>query len=124
VVLHGDPTLVVRTGGQAPDGGSALTLLGRGRLAEDIVVALARRGIDVRDRVRTRVDRSPSELAVAYGGSPYGVLWQGRGTLRHKLTGETPVRGVYCAGVHAGAWSALPFALLPAAQVAELLGKA
>ena len=43
VVLHGDPLIVVRTGGQAPAGGAAWTLLGRGRLAEDIVTALAAR---------------------------------------------------------------------------------
>jgi UDP-galactopyranose mutase len=85
---------------------------------------LARRKIDVREHVRVRLDRSPRDQVVSYGGSPYGVLWQGRGTIRHKLSGETPVPGVYCAGVHAGAWSALPFALLPAAQVAELIGKA
>jgi phytoene dehydrogenase-like protein len=124
VVVHGDPTIVVRTGGSAPAGGAAWTLLGRGRLSEDIVTALARRGIDVREQIRTRVDRSPREQVVAFGGSPYGVQWQGRGTLRHKLAGRTPVEGAYCVGAHAGAWPALPFALLPAAQVAELLGKA
>ena len=47
-VLHGDPMLVVRTGGTAPPGHAAWTVHGRGRLAEDILRALARHGIDLR----------------------------------------------------------------------------
>ncbi len=82
VVLHGDPMLVVRTGGRAPEGGAAWTVLGRGRLAEDILRALARHRLDVRDRVVVRVDRSPRDLVDDWGGSPLGVLWQGRATVR------------------------------------------
>ena len=54
VVLHGDPMLVVRTGGRAPDGCAAWTVHGRGRLAEDILRALARHRIDVRANVVVR----------------------------------------------------------------------
>ena len=72
VVLHGDPLLVVRTGGRAPDGAAAWTVLGRGRLAEDVLTALARRGLDVRKQVVTRVDRSPRDLVERWGGSPHG----------------------------------------------------
>jgi phytoene dehydrogenase-like protein len=122
VVLHGDPTLVVRTGGSAPVGGAAWTVLGRGRLSEDVLVALARRGIDVRDRVAVRVDRSPREQVVAWGGSPYGVLWQGRATVRQRLGTRTPVPGVYAAGAHVAGTSGLPFATLTAAVVAERIG--
>jgi UDP-galactopyranose mutase len=124
VVLHGDPTIVVRTGGGAPEGGAAWTVLGRGRLSEDILTALARRKIDVREQVQVRIDRSPREQVVAFGGSPYGVLWQGRATVHQRLGTETPVPGVYCAGVHAAAWAGLPFAALTAANVAEVVGKA
>jgi UDP-galactopyranose mutase len=123
VVLHGDPTLVVRTGGSAPDGGAAWTVLGRGRLSEDVLVALARRGIDVRDRVAVRVDRSPREQVVAWGGSPYGVLWQGRATVRERLGTRTHVPGVYAAGAHVAGTSGLPFATLTAAVVAERIGE-
>jgi UDP-galactopyranose mutase len=45
VVLHGDPLLVVRTGGQAPAGGAAWTVLGRGKISEDVLRALVRHGI-------------------------------------------------------------------------------
>jgi UDP-galactopyranose mutase len=124
VVLHGEPTLVVRTNGTAPHGGAAWTLLGRGRLSEDVLVALARRKIDVRGCVEVRIDSSPREQVVAWGGSPYGVLWQGRATVGHKLHTSTPIPDVYCAGAHPAVWSGLPFAALTAANVAELVGKA
>ncbi len=124
VVLHGPATIAVRTGGSAPEGGAAWTLLTRGRQSEDVLTDLARRGLDVRDRVVVRVDRSPRDLVATWDGSPYGVLWQGRGTLRHKLGTATPVPGVYCAGAHVAGATGLPFVGLTAAVVAERIGKA
>jgi phytoene dehydrogenase-like protein len=124
VALHGDPLLVVRTGGRAPDGSAAWTVLARGRIAEDVLVALARRGIDVRQRVVTRVDRSPRDLVDAWGGSPHGVQWQGPRTARSRLGPRTPIAGVLAAGAHATTGSGLPFAGLSAALVAEVVGRA
>ncbi|WP_210438089.1 phytoene desaturase family protein [Nocardioides xinjiangensis] len=124
VVLHGDPLLVVRTGGRAPAGGAAWTVLARGRIAEDVLTALARHGLDVRSRVVTRVDRSPRELVEEWGGSPHGVLWQGPRTARSRLGPRTPVGGVLAAGAHATTGSGLPFAGLSAALVADLVGRA
>ncbi|MCY7395595.1 MAG: FAD-dependent oxidoreductase [Nocardioides sp.] len=124
VVLHGEPTLVVRTGGTAPPGHAAWTLQGRGRLSEDIGVALARHGIDVRSHVVTRVDRSPRELVEAWHGSPLGVLWQGRGTVRRRLGPRTPVEGLYVAGAHGTPGSGLPYVGLSAALVAQCVGPA
>ena len=96
--------LVLRTNGTAPDGAHAWTLLGRGRLAEDIVTALARHGIDVRDQVEVRVDRSPRDQVEEWRGSPYGVLWQGRATVDRRLGTDAPrSTGVYAAGAHAAA---------------------
>ena len=123
-VWHGDPTLVLRTGGSAPDGGHAWTLLGRGLLAEDIVVALARKGVDVRRQVASRVDRSPRDQVEQWNGSPLGVLWQGRGTLTRRLGPTTPVAGVYAAGAHASPGSGLPYVGLSAALVAQEIGPA
>ena len=99
VVIHGDPMLVVRTGGQAPEGAHAWTVLGRGRLAEDVMTALQRTGIRVRDQVEVRVDRSPLQLVQEWGGSPYGVLWQGRNTVSRRLGPRTPVENVFLAGL-------------------------
>ncbi|MEO5663197.1 MAG: FAD-dependent oxidoreductase [Nocardioides sp.] len=118
VVLHGDPMLVVRTNGPA------WTILGRGRLAEDVLRALARHGIDVRQQVVTRIDRSPLDLVDAWGGSPLGLLWQGRATVRDRLGPTTPIPGVYAAGAHATPGSGLPFVGLSAALVADAIGPA
>jgi UDP-galactopyranose mutase len=123
LVLHGDPLLVVRTGGRAPEGHHAWTVLGRGRLAEDPVVALARQHLDVRDRIVTRVDRSPRSQ-VENSGSAMGVLWQGRGTVRHRLGPTTPIPGAYAAGAHATPGGQVPFVGLSAALVAQALGPA
>ena len=112
LVLHGDPMLVVRTGGRAPRR-STLTVHGRGRLSEDILRALARHRIDVRAQVVARVDRSPRDQVERWGGSPMGVLWQGRATVRQRLGPRTPIAGVYAAGAHAtpGAGTAVRRAL-------------
>jgi UDP-galactopyranose mutase len=126
-VLHGtskQPTVIVRTGGSAPAGAAAWTLLGRGRVDEDLLVTLARRGIDVRQQVVTRVDRSPRDLVEAWGGSPYGVLWQGRRTTLRRLGPTTPIAGVYTAGAHATPGAGLPFVGLSAALVAQVVGPA
>jgi UDP-galactopyranose mutase len=124
VVLHGDPLLVLRTGGQAPEGAHAWTILGRGRIAEDIVTALQRKGIRVRDQVEVRVDRSPLDLVQAWGGSPYGVLWQGRATVTRRLGPRTPIEGVVMAGSHATPGAGLPAVGLSAALVAQVVGPA
>ncbi len=129
VVLHGndpvkEPVLVVRPGGTAPDGRQAWTVLGRGRLAEDVLVALARRGLDVRQRLVTRLDLSPRDLVDDWGGSPLGVLWQGRSTVTRRLGPATPIAGVYAAGAHATPGSGLPYVGLSAALVAQAVGPA
>lgn len=123
LVVHGDPLLVVRTGGRAPEGHHAWTLLGRGRLAEDMLLALARQHLDLRDRVVLRVDRSP-RAQVEESGSAMGVLWQGRGTVRRRLGPTTPVAGVYAAGAHATPGGQVPFVGLSAALVAQAVGPA
>ncbi|WP_028645709.1 phytoene desaturase family protein [Nocardioides sp. URHA0020] len=124
LVLHGDPTLVVRTAGRAPSGASTLTVHGRGRLSEDILRALARHRIDVRAQVVERVDLSPRDQVERWGGSPLGVLWQGRATVRRRLGPRTPIAGVYAAGAHATPGAGLPFVGLSAALVAAEVGPA
>ncbi len=128
VVLHGDPskepTLTLRTNGSAPPGAHAWTLLGRGQLAEDIVTSLQRRGIRVRDQVEVRLDRSPRDLVHDWNGSPQGVLWQGRGTVRNRLGTVSPINGVYLAGAHTTPGAGLPSVGLSAALVAQVIGPA
>ena len=124
VVLHGDPMLVVRTNGTAPTGAHAWTIIGRGSIAEDIVTALQRAGIRVRDQVEVRVDRSPLDLVKTWRGSPYGVAWQGRATVTQRLGPRSPVPNVYVAGSHATPGAGLPSVGLSASLVAQVIGPA
>lgn len=118
VVLHGDPLLVVR------GRGNAWTVHARGKLLEDVTVALARHRLDVRDQVVTRVDLGVRELVGRWGGSPYGLLWQGRSTLALRQGPTTPIRHLYAAGAHANPGAGLPFVGLSAALVAQAIGPA
>ncbi|TYL46216.1 NAD(P)/FAD-dependent oxidoreductase [Nocardioides sp. BGMRC 2183] len=124
VVLHADPLIVLRPGTRAPEGGTAWTVLGRGKIAEDLLTALARHRYDVRDQVVTRVDLTPRELVEQWGGSPHGVLWQGRGTVRRRLGPTTPIDGLLMAGAHGAPGAGVPFATQSGALVAEIIGKA
>jgi UDP-galactopyranose mutase len=124
VVVHDEGVVTVRTDGTAPEGKAAWTLLIRGRVDADVLGLLARRGIDVRDAVETRIDRSPRELVEHYSGSPLGVLWQGRKTLRDRLSTATPLPQVYAAGAHTGGGGWVPFVGLTAALVAQEIGPA
>ncbi|MGA8255023.1 MAG: NAD(P)/FAD-dependent oxidoreductase [Nocardioides sp.] len=121
-VIHGNPVITIRPGGTAPEGGTCWTLHGRGRLAEDMLNTLARAKIRVRDQVVTRIDRSPLELVQAWGGSPYGTLWQGRGTVHHRLGPTTPIPGVFACGAHVTPGSGLAYVGLSAALVATSIG--
>ena len=124
IVINTEPTITIRRGAGAPEGGSAWTLHGRGKIAEDMVVALARHKIDVREHIVTRIDLSPRDLVEQWRGSPMGVLWQGRGTVRARLGPTTPVAGVYAAGAHAAPGAGVPFVAQSAALVAQLIGPA
>jgi phytoene dehydrogenase-like protein len=124
VVIHDEYVVTIRTDGTAPDGKAAWTLLGRGKLSEDVVVALARKKIDVRDAIEVRIDRSPRELVEEYSGSPVGVLWQGRNTVKDRMSTITPLPNVYAAGAHTGGGGWVPFVGLTAAVVADAIGPA
>lgn len=124
IVFNAEPMITVRRGPGAPEGGAAWTLLGRGKIAEDMVLALVRHGIDVRDKVVTRVDLTPRDLVEQWRGSPMGVLWQGRGTVRSRLGPTGPVDGVYVAGAHAAPGAGVPFVTQSAALVAQVIGSA
>jgi UDP-galactopyranose mutase len=78
----------------------------------------------VRDAVDVRVDRSPREQVEAWGGSPYGVLWQGRATVDRRAGTTTPIANLYCAGAHAAPGAGVPFVGLSAALVAQVVGPA
>ncbi len=124
VVLHGDPILTIRTGGTAPEGHVAWTVLSRDNGRSDVLDLLATRGVDVRTQLVTRIDRSPTELTAEWGGSPFGTRWDGRNTVTRRLGPATPIEGVYAAGAHATPGAGLPFTGLSGALVAQVIGKA
>ena len=124
VVVHGDPMLVVRSGGRAPAGGAAYTVHGRGKLAEDILRALARNQLDLRTDLVDPGRPEPSgpgaavaHLAVrrAVGGPRHGAA-----TARsaHPDRGRVRRRRARDAG------RGLPFVGLSAALVAQVVGPA
>jgi phytoene dehydrogenase-like protein len=124
-VLHAESsTLVIRPGGVAPPGHVAWTVLRRGNVGENTLDALARRGVDVREQVVARVDRSPAEIVRAAGGSPCGTRWAGPRTAAWRPLNQTAVRGLYCVGASAHPGAGVPLVGLGAALVAQLVGKA
>ena len=124
-VLHGDPMLVVRTGGSAPTGHAAWTVHGRGRLAEDILLALARHGIDVRAQRRRARRPLPARAGRALGRlAERRALAGPRRRSGSRLGPTTPIAGVYAAGAHATPGGGLPFVGLSAALVAQAIGPA
>lgn len=118
-VLHGDPLLVLRR--EEP---RTCTILARGAVHEDVLVALTRRGVDLRPHVLARVDRSPTQIVSASGGSPYGVAWRGAGTVDQRPLPGTPINGVHCIGASAHPGPGLPLVGLGAAQCAAAIGTA
>lgn len=124
LVIHADPLLVVRRGIAAPAGATALTIHARGKVSEDLVTALSRHRISLGERLLARVDLSPRDLVQQWHGSPLGVLWQGRRTVRDRLGPATPIKGVYVAGAHGAPGSDVPFVAQSAALVAQLVGPA
>lgn len=121
LVLHGRPDLVVHTTGSSVRDGSAWVVHGHSGRG-DLVTELARRGLDVRDRLLTRIDLSPDQIAAA--ASPLAVSWHGRSALRRWWGPRTPVPGVYAVGAHAAPGPGLPFVGLSASLVAQAVGPA
>jgi len=124
VVLHGDPLLVLTTTGRAPLGHHAWTIQTRGAPGEDVLVALARRGIDVRAHEVCRVERDAVAQLGETGGSAYGLAWAGHRSHARRAALVHPLPGVYLvgAGVHPG--PSVPYVGWGAAHVAERLGTA
>jgi phytoene dehydrogenase-like protein len=124
VVLHGDPLLAVRTSGRAGDGRRAWTVLRRGESGSDVLAVLAARGIDVRDHVLTRVDRSAADLIAECGGSPYGLAWAGYRTLAARSRFTAPMPGLHCLGASMHPGPGIPYVAWGAAHVAARIGSA
>jgi UDP-galactopyranose mutase len=121
VVLHGDPLMVILGGGSAPAGGQAWTVLRRGSASEDVLLSLARRGIEISERVVTRVDRSPADVVAETCGSPYGLAYDGWRATGRRAAHTNPLAGLYLLGasIHPGA--SIPYVAWGAAHAAQLV---
>ncbi len=124
VVLYGEPLLVVITGGQAPAGQHAWTVLRRGSAQEDVLITLVRRGFDIRENVVTRLDRTPIDLLHETGGSSYGLAWAGFRAHVQRAAQSNPLPGLYLLGASMHPGSSLPYVGWGAAHVAARVGKA
>lgn len=122
--LGTDPVVAVRTGGSAPAGLRAWTLLVAQPDGRDPLATLADRGLDLRPAVRARLDRSGAEQRTQWGGSPNGPRWTRPRDLARRWAVRTPIEGTLLAGAASATGPGLPFAGLSGALVAETLGKA
>jgi phytoene desaturase len=95
--------------------------------ADRILAVMAQRGLDVRDRVRWRVVRTPADLeteARAPGGSIYGTSSNGARSAFLRAANRSPVPGLYLVGGSAHPGGGLPLVGLSAELVADLIGRA
>ena len=97
------------------------------RYADRVLEVLARRGEDVRGRIRWREIRTPADLerdAAAPGGAIYGTASHGMLAALLRPANRSPVPGLYLVGGSAHPGGGLPIVALSAKIVADLVGPA
>jgi len=95
--------------------------------ADQVMTVMAERGVDVRDRVRWRVVRTPADLereTRAPGGAIYGTSSNGRRAAFLRPANRSPVPGLYLVGGSAHPGGGLPLVGMSAAIVAGMVGRA
>jgi phytoene desaturase len=95
--------------------------------ADRVLATMAARGLDVRDRVRWRVVRTPADLehdTGTPGGSIYGTSSNGARAAFLRPGNASPVRGLFLVGGSAHPGGGLPLVTLSAQIVAGLVGPA
>ncbi|MDT0349354.1 phytoene desaturase family protein [Pseudonocardia charpentierae] len=111
-----------------PDGGVDWDAPGlRDRYADRVLEVLARRGEDVRGRIRWREVRTPADLerdAAAPGGAIYGTASHGSWAALLRPANRSPVPGLFLVGGSAHPGGGLPIVALSAKIVADLVGPA
>ncbi|MGY1838976.1 MULTISPECIES: phytoene desaturase family protein [unclassified Modestobacter] len=93
--------------------------------ADRVLDVLAARGLDVRDRVRWRVVRTPADLereTASPGGSIYGTSSNGARAAFLRPGNASPVPGLFLVGGSAHPGGGLPLVTLSAEIVAGLVG--
>jgi phytoene desaturase len=95
--------------------------------ADHVLDVLARRGEDVRGRIRWREIRTPADLereTAAPGGSIYGSASHGARAALLRPANASPVRGLYLVGGSTHPGGGLPLVVQSAGIVADLVGPA
>jgi phytoene desaturase len=95
------------------------------RYAETVLAVLARRGMDVRDRLRWCEVRTPADLerdTGSVGGSIYGTSSNGARAAFLRPGNASPVPGLFLVGGSAHPGGGLPLVLLSAEIVSGLVG--
>lgn len=95
--------------------------------ADRVLQVMADRGLDVRDRVRARVVRTPADLerdTGSVGGSIYGTSSNGARAAFLRPANASPVPGLFLVGGSAHPGGGLPLVTLSAEIVAGLVGPA
>ena len=95
--------------------------------ADRVLAVLARRGLDVRDRIRWREVRTPADLGRAtgsVGGSIYGTSSNGARAAFLRPANASPLPGLFLVGGSAHPGGGLPLVALSAEIVAGLVGPA
>jgi phytoene dehydrogenase-like protein len=95
--------------------------------ADTVLEVMARRGLDVRDRVKWRVVRTPADLereTGSVGGSIYGTSSNGARAAFLRPANASPVPGLFLVGGSAHPGGGLPLVALSAEIVAGLVGPA
>jgi phytoene desaturase len=111
-----------------PDGGVDWTAPGvASACADGVLATMADRGLDVRDRVRWRVVRTPADLereTASPGGSIYGTSSNGARAAFLRPGNASPLPGLFLVGGSAHPGGGLPLVALSAEIVADLVGPA
>jgi phytoene desaturase len=97
------------------------------RYADSVLATMARRGLDVRDRVQWRVVRTPADLerdTGSIGGSIYGTSSNGARAAFLRPGNVSPVPGLFLVGGSSHPGGGLPLVALSAEIVARLIGPA
>lgn len=95
--------------------------------ADHVLAVLARRGMDVRDRILWREVRTPADLEAsvrAPGGSIYGQSSNGARAAFARPANKSPIEGLYLVSGSAHPGGGLPLVGMGAEIVAELIGRA
>jgi phytoene desaturase len=97
------------------------------RYADQLLELLARRGLEVRDRMRVRRVRTPADIerdSGSPGGAIYGTSSNGARAAFLRPANRSPVPGLFLVGGSAHPGGGLPLVVQSAAIVAELIGSA